>query len=174
MQTEKDVTAKNMFFAVPFVDPGAVAVHGFSAEKLKVLSGGKVFSDYADEIEKDFSSADVVVSHNVSFDEAFLRAEFERVGKILPIKNSFCSMKNTVPICKLLRSGGRGYKYPKLSELCDFFGVTERETEETARKLFGIDSAFYHDARFDTAAVFLAMNYGMRSEELLSELKKYL
>ncbi len=173
LENKSGVKTKNFFFAVPYVDPFAVAVHGFSAERLKVLSDGKVFSDHADEIEKDFLSADVVISHNVSFDEAFLRAEFNRVGKILPIKNSFCSMKKSVPICKLSRAHNSGYKYPKLSELCDYFCVTEFDIKRETEKLFNFDCGF-HDARFDTAALYLAVKTGIESEEAFKELKKYL
>ena len=171
MQSKDSVVAKNFFFSVNGVEYGAYLVHGFSAEKLKILSGGKVFADFIDEIESDLGSADVVVSHNISFDLSFLREEFLRAGKVLYLNDTFCSMKNFVPVCKIERKTG-GYKYPKLSELTEFFYITEVEINRATEKLFGVDLKF-HDARFDTAAVYLAMNCAME-EGFAEQLKNNL
>ena len=43
MQTKEEVSAKNFFFSVDYVEPSALAVHGFSVQKLKELSLGKEF-----------------------------------------------------------------------------------------------------------------------------------
>ena len=114
MQTKNGVSAKNKFFTVAHVDYGAYMVHGFSVEKLLKLSGGKRFSDAFDEINEDFIRADAVVAHNCAFDFSFMRAEYERLGKIFAVKKEFCSMKKSVPVCKLAKTRGAGYKYPKL------------------------------------------------------------
>ena len=134
IQDKDGVRAKNMFFAVDYVEIGALMVHGFSVDKLKTLSNGLRFSAHVDEIEKDLSCASVVVAHNSSFDIMFLRAEFERLGKVLPIAQDFCSMKAMTPICKL-QGRREGYKYPKLSELCEFFGITDTEIKEQVKLL---------------------------------------
>ena len=172
MQDGKETTAKNFFFTVKRVDYGAYLVHGFSAEKLKVLSGGKTFKDHIDEIEKDFLRADVVVTHNTAFDLMFLRREFERVGRELVLKGSFCTMKSTVSLCKLSRTGG-GYKYPKLSELCDFLGIDEKTVAGVTRELFSEDAG-YHDARFDTAAVYLIVNEGRSKSSVFDKVSGFL
>lgn len=156
MQTKKSVEAKNFFFTVDSVDFSAFMVHGFSVEKLKTLSCGRRFKDYFQEIEKDFSSADVLISHNTAFDGAFMRTEYERLNKVFMPKEMFCSMKKSVPILKLLRPSGRGYKYPKLSELCEYLAVSDRAIKSACTEFFGADAG-YHDARFDTCAVFLSM-----------------
>ena len=157
MQTKKSVEAKNFFFTVDSVDFSAFMVHGFSVEKLKMLSCGRRFKDYFEEIEKDFSNADVLISHNTAFDISFMRAEYERLNKIFVSKETFCTMKKSVPILKLLRSSGRGYKYPKLSELCAYLSVSDGVIKSACTEFFGADAG-YHDARFDTCAVFLSMN----------------
>ncbi len=157
MQTKDCVKAKNFFFTVDFVEYGAFSVHGFSVEKLRELSQNKVFLDHAQEIEKDFSNADLVVAHNFSFDYMFLSREFQRLDKVLLVKNSFCSMKAMTSVCKILRSNGKAYKYPKLAELCQFFNISNREIFNESEKLFG-QGAGYHDSRFDTTAVYLCMN----------------
>ena len=173
MQGGGRVQAKNFFFTVDSMDYGAQKVHGFSMEKLKVLSNGKRFFDHADEIEKDLRQADVLVSHNTAFDFMFLRAEFERVGRIFVVKDEFCSMKKSTPVCKLLRSKGEGYKYPKLSELTAYFDIKDWEVRRQSEKLFGYESG-YHDARFDTTAVYLAVNEGLKCEPVFDQLKKWI
>ena len=80
LQDKNGVKAKNFFFSVDYVEFSAQMVHGFSKEKLFVLSNGKTFSDHFEEIKSDFESADLVVAHNVSFDFSFMRKEFERMG----------------------------------------------------------------------------------------------
>ncbi len=172
MQDKNGVKAKNFFFTVDSVEYGALMVHGFSVEKLKVLSGGKRFIERVDEIKLDLENADLVVAHNLSFDMMFLRAEFERLGVPLYIKNEFCSMKNMTPVCKL--TGRRlGYKYPKLSEMTAYFRISDYEIGLTTKEIFG-DEVGFHDARFDTTALYLAMDMGMENEGVLIGLKEYL
>lgn len=173
MQTATAVTAKNFFFEVDAVEYSAFLVHGFSVDKLRVLSNGKKFSDRIDEIEQDFRSADMVVSHNVNFDFSFMRAEFERVGRVFAVNKEFCSMKKCTPVCKLMRSNGISYKYPKLSELCAYLQIKDLEIKNTSEQIFGVDAG-YHDARFDTTAVYLAVNVGAESENVFSEVIKCL
>ena len=157
MQTKKSVVAKNFFFTVDSVDFSAFMVHGFSVDKLEKLSCGRRFRDFFEEIDKDFSSADVIISHNTAFDVSFMRTEYERLNKVFGPKETFCSMKKSVPITKLLRSSGRGYKYPKLSDLCAYLSVTDGVIKSACNNFFGADTG-YHDARFDTCALFLCMN----------------
>lgn len=171
MQEGEKVSAKNFFFSVDSVDYGAYMIHGFSKEKLENLSGGKKFIDYVSEIEKDFLKADVLVAHNASFDFMFLRKEFERVGMDFLYKNEFCTMKKLTPVCKFMRTNNAGYKYPKLSEACEFFGITDTEIKSDVKRFFNAKIDF-HDARFDTTALYLLANYGM--EKGLEELKEYL
>lgn len=156
MQGES-VTAKNFFFNVDRVDYGAFMVHGFSKETLFNLSKGKTFGDQIDEIEKDFLSSKVIVTHNTAFDFMFLREEFLRAGRVFTPNEEFCSMKKSVGVCKLPKSKGYGFKYPKLNELCNFLRISDSEIAEKTVELFGEKSSF-HDSRFDTTALFLAVN----------------
>lgn len=173
MQSGDIITAKNFFFCVDSMDYNAFKVHGFSIEKLISLSGGKRFFDHVSEIEKDFEKADVLIAHNTAFDFMFLRAEFERLDKDFVFKNEFCSMKKSTPICKLLRSNGKAYKYPKLNELCAYLEVRDWEIKKESERLFGFEAG-YHDARFDTTALYLAVNEAMKCESEFAQLKKWL
>lgn len=173
MQTKESTVSKNFFFTVDYVEPGAQMVHGFSVQELARLSNGKTFSFYADEIEKDFKSADLVIAHNTAFDFTFMTKEFERVDKVFMPKQHFCSMKGFTPICKLAKSRGLGYKYPKLSELCAFLGVDDNLIQDNTIKLYG-KTVGYHDARFDTVALYTAVNKSIKSYGLLGDFCKYL
>lgn len=173
MQSGECLTARNLFFTVDFMEKSAQAVHGFSLEKLALLSGGKRFCDHVDIIEKDFSSADLVIAHNTAFDFSFMRAEFERLNKIFSVKREFCSMKKSVPICKLIRASSGAYKYPKLSELCAHFKIDNQFISDALYKVFGA-SAGFHDARFDTTAVLLAINKGIREFDEYKEIREFL
>ena len=173
LQSKDSLQTRNFFFSVDSMDYSAFLVHGFSIDKLKILSENKKFDDFIDIIEKDFARADLTISHNTSFDFMFMRAEFERLGKVFPIKNEFCSMKKTTPLCKLQRTKGVGYKYPKLSELCKFLDIYDFQIQNACEKLFG-QEAGYHDARFDTSAVFLAVNECMNAYGEFDKLKDFL
>jgi len=174
VQTDSEVRAKNFFFKVDFVEYGAYMIHGFSVEKLNVLSGGKRFIDHIKEIENDLLDASLVVAHNTAFDLMFLRKEFENCGKILQIGDTFCSMKAMTPVCKLPRRTGAGYKYPKLNELCAFLGISDKDINLACKQFYG-SVVDYHDARFDTVALCLACNrimYGNYLDKI--DLKNYL
>ncbi len=172
MQDKEKSIAKNFFFAVDFVEQIAFMVHGFSKEKLEVLSCGKTFSDHFIEIKNDFERADLIVAHNTNFDFSFMRKEYEKLNQTFYVKNEFCSMKKFTPVCKLKRKSGVGFKYPKLNELCAFLGVCEMDIQNSTDRLFGSSSAF-HDARFDTSALYLAVNKGLE-KEYFKELEIYL
>lgn len=172
MQDKENVTAKNFFFSVEHVELGAQMVHGFSKELLEKLSNGKTFKDFFQEIKNDFENADLVVAHNVNFDFSFMRKEFERLGEIFKVTAEFCSMKKTTPICCLRRTSTNAYKYPKLSELCAFLGISDAQIQNTNLALFNQNVGF-HDARFDTTAVYLAVNELIKKEYFI-KLKNYL
>jgi DNA polymerase III epsilon subunit-like protein len=77
--------------------------------------------DSIDTIMKVLNSADIVVGHNVSYDEQILGYELDRLGRsgdYTPIQ-SICTMRTSTDYCKL---PGRGFawKSPKLSELHRF------------------------------------------------------
>lgn len=163
MQSADSLLCKNFFFTVDAVEYGAFKVHGFTVEKLRELSCGQRFCDHVDEIEKDFNDADLIVAHNTAFDFMFMRTEFERLDKVFYCKKELCTMKGLTPVCKIKRSSG-GYKYPKLAEACEFFGITDTEIKQDVERLFGA-SVDYHDARFDTVALYLVANRWLNRDD---------
>lgn len=175
MTDGKTTTAKNFFFAVNYIEPSAIAVHGFTPEKLAILSDGKTFSSEADEIYDDFLSADLIVAHNVKFDIGFLIAEFNYLDRIFRYNESFDTMKFFTPIMKMERANHRGYKYPKLSELCEFLDVYPYDITRKSEELFSTYEVSGHDARYDTIALYLCFNEGVKKFDNLKEMAlKYL
>ena len=160
------VKGKNFFFAVDYVPEEASKIHGFTTEKLAVLSMGKTFSDYADEIYNDFSTADLIVAHNDKFDITFLTAEFSYIDIAFKFNASLCSMKYFTPILKIQRKSG-GYKYPKLSEVADFFELYPYDVTRKCKELFNSYEVSFHDARYDTALLYLSVKVQSEKDEEL-------
>ena len=78
-------------------------------------------SEEIDTIIRFLNSAEMVVGHNIEYDEQVLRYELERLGKkgeYTPL-GSICTMRSATEYCKL---PGRGFAYkpPKLAELHRF------------------------------------------------------
>lgn len=152
-----NVTAKNFFFAVDYIDPAASQVTGLTVPILYKLSGGQRFADKIDEIEEDFVSADHIVAHNFSFDKKFMEMEFMRLNREFAYKNGVCSMRSTADFLQISTPYCRTrFKNPNLKELGDAFGVSDEEVIQTAIELYNSSSAA-HDARFDTVKLMLAV-----------------
>lgn len=149
---KKQLYGRNFFFAVDKVSKGAFDVHGLSVEKLKELSNGKRFCDFAKEIYKDFANADVLIGHNVNFDIRYIDTEFDRVGMTAPNKETFDSMKFYTNICNIKKNGRT--KWPKLEEVIKFLEIDNSKIETFCNKVFNGCSGF-HDSRFDIAGTYL-------------------
>ncbi len=153
---ENRVSAKNFFFSVDFVSDTAYNVHGFDVNTLKSLSGNLTFKDLYKLFKKDLTENDFILGHNINFDISFLRREFDRINVEFKPKNLFCSMNYFKNILKLKSSIGT-IKSPKLSELLEHLKITEENILNSTNKLFNSDETYFHDARFDTTALYLAI-----------------
>lgn len=174
MEDESGLTGKNFYFYNSFISPSATAVHGITVEKLYKLSGGKTFYDHADEIEEDFDRADLLVAHNFPFDFNFMSAEFANCYKTFTYKEKFDTMRYFNALVKIPKTNGKGYKYPKLGELAQFFEIYDYDVSRLALKLFK-GTGLSHDARFDIAQTYLCVEQArIKYETVNEELKKYL
>lgn len=159
----ENAIGKNYFFAVDYIEQDAEMVHGFSKEKLRVLSKNKRFKDHAKKIKIDFDSASCIVGHNINFDMKFLSAEFNRCGLRLNNRNTFCTMKYFKDICKIpeYNSKRKGYKWPKLEEIVEFLHISPKQILDETRLLFSCGDVDFHDARFDATATYLCFRKGV-------------
>lgn len=79
------------------------------------------------EFVADCSWADVLVAHNMAFDENVVGAELIRAGIIAKRKLKICTMQESTNFCQI--PSHRGFKWPKLEELykvlfgCNFEGA---------------------------------------------------
>ena len=122
-----------------FVIPdGAVRVHGIDTETAR--QRGIEVGSALDAFATDLSEAEILVAHNVRFDERVIGAEFFRAGrKGNPIesKTRYCTMRETTDFCRI-PGGPRGYKWPTLDQL--------------HRTLFGVGLEAAHNAVVDVRA----------------------
>lgn len=148
--------AKNFYFTVDSMNPYALKVHGLSRFKLEELSGGKRFKDFAEELYADFSQADLLVGHNIKSDIKRLDGEFERLGMLWTRKATLCTMQHFNNAMQLNGVLGQR-KYPKLSELCDYYNVADEVVLNMCHILFNAEGISSHDARFDASATYLCL-----------------
>ena len=147
-------SAKNFFFTVDYVEPGAEKVHGLSVDKLRELSKCKRFKDFAEEIYEDFKNEDCLCGHNVDFDIGFLIKELDEAGYAagdLLYKKRFCTMHSYTDIlCLNWNDYYHEYKWPRLSEVVDFLSIDKEYLEDKTKEVFGLDeNVDFHDARLD-------------------------
>lgn len=151
------VRGKNMFFAVDDMSDGSQEVHGMSIEDLDELSGGERFEDRVDEIFADFQWADMLIGHNVAADDRYIRVEFERTGRKLPKKKTFCTMNYFTSVTNLKRKVNTGRpKPPRLEELWEHYGL-EVDAIAAQSEVWFSGGGKAHDARFDTAATYMCL-----------------
>lgn len=161
---KEDLSAKNYFFNVKEMPNEAAEVHGFTKEILQRLSNGQVFEDVYKEVLNDFSDA-LLICHNVGFDYSkFLKTEFVRCG--IDFKAvTFCTMEHYTNICKIPGRYSR-YKWPKLAELLNYLEIPEAEVLMFAKDLFSSEDIGFHDARFDTAGLYMAFDKGVKNGDI--------
>lgn len=76
------------------------------------------FENVVDSILTHINTPDLIIGHNIEYDEDMMKLELKRLSKEYAYKpkQTLCTMKNTVDVCKLEWNGNR-FKYPKLWEL---------------------------------------------------------
>ena len=120
-----------------FIIPeSASGIHGISTERAKLE--GVLLHNVLLEFEKLVGEADVLVAHNMSFDEKIVGSELIRAGmpNSLPAKTKICTMERATDFCAI--KGPCGNKWPKLTEL--------------HQTLFGIGFEEAHNATLDIKA----------------------
>ncbi len=110
-------------FSIP---KDAERVHGISTAR--ALLEGDALGEVLDAFAAALAASDVVVAHNIDFDECVVAAEFTREGMATELqrKPKVCTMKASTEYCRL--PGRSGYKYPSLSEL--YFTLFRKKFDE--------------------------------------------
>lgn len=164
-QNRKVEVAKCYFFKVDGVDPGAERVHKMSKEFLERESGGKTFADVYTEFYPYFRD-NTLVAHNIKFDEKFMSSELWRVGISFRPVDRQCTMEYFKGILQIPNKNPRfgKYKNPNLGELISSFNINQDKVLEYSIELFGGEDITFHDARFDTTAMYVATNIHRESQ----------
>ena len=118
------------------MDPESVKIHNITSDQLRnginIVEALNKFNAYA-------SQVDQLVAHNVSFDQRMLMVEGIRNHIQMNVKNTYCTMKNSIELCKIERiwaNGDKYFKYPKLSEL--YVHLFNQEPKNTHNALVDI------------------------------------
>ena len=118
------------------IDPESVKIHNITSDKLRnginIVQALEKFNSHAEKV-------DLLVAHNVSFDKRMLMVEGIRNNIKVSITDTYCTMKNSINLCKIettSRSGEKYFKYPKLSEL--YMTLFETEPKNTHNALVDI------------------------------------
>lgn len=168
-----ELSARNYFFQIDYITADAERVCGRGLEFYKEASKGLKFKDYADELFSIFSNS-TLIAHNLKFDENFLSAEFWRENLVFKPADRFDTMAYFKEVCKIPDRTGRKYKNPKLEELVDYFKIDKDKVLEYSKKLFNSsDDVSFHDARFDTTAMFVAFQMYKETLYNKSDWKNY-
>ncbi|MCC8173419.1 MAG: 3'-5' exonuclease [Odoribacter sp.] len=99
-----------------FTIPAHIAqIHGITQQY--ACENGRELAEVMNEFSQKIDEADLLVGHNVSFDECIVGVEFERlqIMNTLFFKPKYCTMKASTNFCKL--PGKNGYKPLRLMEL---------------------------------------------------------
>jgi DNA polymerase-3 subunit epsilon len=114
----------------------AERIHGISTSR--AFSEGKKLHDVLRDLNSAVEASEILIAHNLKFDERVLSAEFLRMHFQPPFfnKKRFCTMENTTDLCRI--PSARGYKWPTLAQL--YWKLFQGKLEEA------------HDAGADVAS----------------------
>ncbi len=106
------------------------------------VKNAPTFEEKLDEIMEYINNPDIIIWHNIEYDESMLRLELRRLSKeyLYRPKQVICTMNETINFCKLPKKNENSlwYKRPKLWELY--------------KKLFWEFFLWAHDAMVDVEA----------------------
>ena len=96
------------------ISAGAQQAHGITQEDCQnygvPIEVALKFFDFL------LSGTEVLIAHNISFDNQLLNIEYELAGVQRKVTDEYCTMHKTTNICKLQGKQPGKYKWPKLEE----------------------------------------------------------
>ena len=116
----KNIVKKQSYIIKPewSIPEESTRIHGITYEQ--ALHDGVDLSI----VMKEFMNEkyDILVAHNINFDYNVLiqAIQWDLGWEFVPIEKRICTMEIAKNLCKIPFPNGRGYKYPKLSELYQF------------------------------------------------------
>lgn len=142
---EGNKVSENSYIIKPqgFIIPeSALKIHGITTEK--ATNEGTDLCRVLNQFAQVIKESDLVVAHNMNFDEKIVGAEFLRMNiphNLFEIRR-ICTMIASTNFCKL--PGINGYKYPSLSELYRIlFGIGFREVHDATKDVLACAECFF-------------------------------
>lgn len=161
-------TAGNYFIYTPNLEisKDAVAVHHLDEEFLR--KHGVPLEEVCDKTYPLFQRA-LLLGHNIEFDARFLKQDFARAQYDLYFTELVDTMKSTAEECGIVKYKKNGepsdsFKWPKLHEACDHFGVTDAMVKSLYDRYFGDMNIplnlTFHSSAYDVSATLAMMLRG--------------
>lgn len=160
-----NIKKKDYIIQIPnhvVMDEKNISIHGITNE-ISQTKGVKI-NEVVDEFLDDVDDSDFVVGHNLEFDLDILKVEIlriiaettddnikvrhqEKINKLYSYDNYYCTMKNSVNICKIPSTNIKfkdQYKYPKLVELYNhLFGIKPQNLHNSLNDVMVTLRCFY-------------------------------
>tara|TARA_B100001123_G_C15315058_1_gene1025831 strand:+ start:1150 stop:1749 length:600 start_codon:yes stop_codon:yes gene_type:complete len=114
----------------------ACSINGITEEV--AFETGISINDIFQKMHGHLYECDIIVAHNLLFDEHILLAELHRnkrddLIQIFESKKRYCTMNNSRDILKLPTKFGNNYKSPKLVELYQYFFNKDFDNQHNAK-----------------------------------------
>lgn len=105
----------------------ATKIHGITTKQ--ALAEGYDLNNVLTQFARDVNKANLVVAHNIDFDEKIVAAEFlrKKIKHKLSKKPKICTMRSSTEFCEIPGYYGK-YKWPNLQEL--HYTLFDRDFEE--------------------------------------------
>lgn len=111
------------YFPIEDYNMGAIEVNGLTEDRVIELRGDEEYPEFFKDDEGFYDFIDDVehlVGHNINFDYGFIKRNRKY--------KTYCTMKATTGILKIPNTRGYGgYKYPKLIEAAQYYGIKLQE-----------------------------------------------
>jgi|UniRef100_A0A6C0CWY9 DNA polymerase III epsilon subunit-like protein len=144
------------------MDEKNIAIHGITNEVSQTK--GVSLIPVIDEFINDIGDVDLVIGHNLEFDlkmmvvelfriinestdEAVKQIYSEKMEKLYSLNKYYCTMKNSINVCKLpspYKKYRDEYKYPRLDELhSHLFGIKPQKLHNSSNDVLVTFRCFY-------------------------------
>jgi len=119
----------------------SINIHGITRE-ISEMKGVSIREALFD-LNVAFRSCNMMVAHNLSFDKRMVIVESKRNRIYINFpEKEYCTMKNSVNVCKIpivLANGDNVYKFPKLVELYKYLYNTDETPENMHNSMVDVN-----------------------------------
>lgn len=117
IERKQIISEKYLVKQTEFIPESATRIHGITNQMCN--ESGIAIEEAVQKLIPEIKNSKYVIAHNIEFDIPVIESEFHRLGhkRQFTRKKKICTMKKGTSYCEIPRAYGRGYKYPRLTEL---------------------------------------------------------